>query len=120
MPFEESSLVPLIDIRDAGRFISPALLEPDKYNGKNFTCASAFSTPVEMVDVLTKVTGTKVHFQKLDLSFSVVKWDTEVLKKYGYYGLTGKDDLKWTLEQMTEKPRGWEEFVRDHQPWFGV
>jgi hypothetical protein len=34
------SRIPLIDIRDVGKFITPALLRLDVYDGKNFTCAA--------------------------------------------------------------------------------
>ncbi|KAI4240544.1 MAG: hypothetical protein L6R42_011490, partial [Xanthoria sp. 1 TBL-2021] len=55
-----SGRCPLIDIRDAGKFIVPALLDPDKYNGKRFTAATAFYTPAEMVEVWKKVTGKEI------------------------------------------------------------
>ncbi|KAI0376649.1 hypothetical protein F5Y04DRAFT_292477 [Hypomontagnella monticulosa] len=102
LPFEPSTLLPLIDIRDTG----------------NLT---------EMAETWTKVTGKTVvvHVPK-----NVGEYDTlseaqreelkgtSALADYGYYGPTGTDDLAWTLEQVTEKLRTWEEFVRDNEPWF--
>lgn len=41
------------------------------------------------------------------------------MDEYGYFGWTGQDDLKWTLEQMEEEPVTWEDFVRRNTPWFG-
>jgi hypothetical protein len=34
----------MIDITDTGKFLAPILLNPKKYNGKSFTCATAFYT----------------------------------------------------------------------------
>ncbi|KAH8167200.1 hypothetical protein CIB48_g1064 [Xylaria polymorpha] len=101
-PFAPITQLPLIDIRDTGKFITPALLNPEYYHGKRFTCATAFHTLDEMVDTWTKVTGKKVRLaqnkdaadytglseeQKKELGA------TGLLAKYGYYGPTGNDDL---------------------------
>lgn len=41
-----------------------------------------------------------------------------LITEYAYYGPGGREQLDWTLAQMEERPRGWEEFVRAEGPWF--
>ena len=47
-----------------------------------------------------------------------LKESTGLISDYSYYGPTGKGDLEWTLAQMLEEPRSWEEFVEANEPWF--
>lgn len=96
----------MIDIKDTGRFTIPALLQPDLYHGKNFTCATAFYTLVEMVDTWTKVTGRAIRFQQTGDSgeYSTLSEAQKhelkkagcLITKYSYFGPTGKQDLSWT------------------------
>ncbi len=128
VPWKESTLLPLIDITDTGKFLAPVLLNPDKYNGKTFTAATAFYTPQQMVDAWTKVTGKKVIFAQRTggapmgtLSPEMVKSLKEsngLIGDYSYYGPTGKKDLEWTLAQMEEEATSWENFVEANEPWF--
>ncbi|KAI1350048.1 hypothetical protein F5Y01DRAFT_165072 [Xylaria sp. FL0043] len=127
LPWGPSTRLPLIDIRDTGKFIAPVLLEPEIYHGKRFTCATAFYTLTEMVDTWTKVTGRTVRLERSEsaaeyagLSDAQKKEVKEagLLGEYGYYGPTGDDDLAWTLKQVDGRLRTWEEFLRDNEPWF--
>jgi len=127
-PWDNDTPLPLIDIRDAGKFIAPALLDPDLYHGKRFTCATAFYTPGEMAATWTKVTRKKVEVHtagsgdEYEMLSEEQKKETtnarDLIIEFGYFGPSGRDDLAWTLEQLMEKPTTWEEFVRDHEPWF--
>ncbi|KAI0862081.1 NmrA-like family-domain-containing protein [Xylaria cubensis] len=126
-PFESTSQLPLIDIQDTGKFIAPALLDPEYYHGKRFTCATAFYTINEIADTWTKVTGKKVKLIQPESTDELTGLTEEqkkeanssgLLAEYGYYGPTGNDDLTWTLKQIKGKLRTWEEFVRDNEPWF--
>lgn len=126
-PWPTSTQLPLIDIRDAGKFIEPALLNPDFYHGRRFTCATAFYTPAEMADTWTKVTGKTVTAQLAEngAEYSGLseeqKQETKkagsLMAKYNYYGPTGQDDLAWTLDQVAQRLRTWEDFVLDNEPW---
>lgn len=119
----------MIDITDTGRFVTPILLNPTKYNGTRFTCATDFYTPNQLIDGWSKVTGTKVTYEQIDTGKKQGALTEEMqqqLKKslgliniWGYFGPTGKKDLEWTLAQITEKPTSWEEFVKNNRPWFG-
>ncbi|KAI1305039.1 hypothetical protein F5Y03DRAFT_384526 [Xylaria venustula] len=127
LPWGGSTRLPLIDIRDTGKFIAPVLLNSELYHGKRLACATAFYTLVEMIDTWTKVTGKTVKLEQSNSAadYAGLSEDQKkevkpagLLGEYGYYGPTGNDDLAWTLEQVTEKLRTWEEFLRDHEPWF--
>ena len=81
-----------------------------------------------MVDTWTQVTGKSVKFAAKEpgtggdnLTEEMVKMMKEadgLITEYHYYGPTGEDDLKWTLEQIEEPLTTWEEFVRKNEPWF--
>jgi hypothetical protein len=49
---------------------------------------------------------------------NVLKEARGFIHKYSYFGPTGKQDLEWTLAQMTEAPNTWEDFVKANEPWF--
>lgn len=123
---DPDSRLPMIDIRDTGKFIAPALMKPDVYDRKNFTCATQFYTPAEIVETWTTVTGKEVYQAKGRSSLGAAPAEVQnMLKKisglitvYAYFGPTGQDDLKWTLEQLTDKPTSWKQFVEENQPWF--
>lgn len=116
----------MIDIRDAGKFIAPALLEPDVYNRQNFTCATQFYTPAEIVETWTTVTGREVYQAKSGSGLHMLPAEVRnMLKKisglitaYEYFGPKGQADLDWTLAQLSDQPTSWKQFVEDHQPWF--
>ncbi|KAI0968337.1 hypothetical protein F4678DRAFT_464405 [Xylaria arbuscula] len=127
LPWGGSTSLPLIDIRDTGKFLSPVLLNPELYHGKRLACATAFYTLTEMIDTWTKVTGKTVKLEQSNSAADYAGLSEEqkkevkpagLLGEYGYYGPTGNDDLAWTLEQVTEKLRTWDKFLRDNEPWF--
>jgi len=118
----------MIDITDTGKFLEPILLNPTRYSGKSFTCATAFYTPLDLVDGWTKITGKKVTYTQVGADQAKDNLTAEMrreLKKsvglindYYYFGPTGRDDLKWTLVQLKEAPNTWERFVKANEPWF--
>ncbi|KAL9032575.1 MAG: hypothetical protein Q9180_006425 [Flavoplaca navasiana] len=123
-----SGRCPLIDIRDAGKFIVPALLSPDKYNGKRFTAATAFYTPAAMIEAWKKVTGKEIKLDEANPRawgegfppelLEMLKEVTGLIEDYECYGPTGQEDLDWTLAQMDDPPTTWEKFVGENEPWF--
>ena len=128
MPWKEGTLLPLIDVTDTGKYLAPVLFDSNKYNGKRFTAATTYYTPQQMVEGWTKVTGKKVIFTLRTsgapmgaLTPEMVKASKEMgglISDYSYYGPTGKKDLEWTLAQMNEEVKSWEDFVRANEPWF--
>ncbi|KUJ20143.1 NmrA family transcriptional regulator [Mollisia scopiformis] len=123
-----TTVVPMIDITDTGKFVTPILLNPDKYNGKSFTCATAFYTPIQLVDGWTTVTGRTVTYEQIgsdkkqgNLTAEMqkqLKDSTEGINTWSYFGPNGEKDLEWTLAQLEEKLTSWEEFLRNNEPWF--
>ena len=122
-----SGRCPLIDVRDSGKFIVPALLDPDKYNGKRFTAATAFYTPAQMVESWKKVTGKEVKLGQASrgawgnmspAELEVLEEAAGLISEYECYGPTGQEDLDWTLAQMDDAVTTWEKFVKDNEPWF--
>jgi hypothetical protein len=123
------ALIPMIDISDTGKYLTPILLNPAKYNGKNFTCATDFYTPLQLIEGWSQVTGVKVTYEQIgpgekqgaltDEMHEQLKKSLGLINVWGYFGEKGRDDLDWTLKQMDEKPNTWEEFVRMNRPWFG-
>jgi hypothetical protein len=122
--------VPMIDITDTGKFIAPILLNPSRYAGKSFTCATAYYTPLELCSTWSKVTGKKVIYRQVESAIANenltdemkegLKGKDRASEEFSYFGPTGRKDLEWTLEQMmgNEKPITWEEFVLRNEPWF--
>ncbi|TVY28036.1 NmrA-like family domain-containing protein [Lachnellula hyalina] len=123
-----TALLPMIDITDTGKFVAPILLDPAKYSGKSFTCATFFYTPLELVGVWTKITGKKVTYAQVGADQARGNLTAEMQRKlkksvgliddYSYFGPTGREDLKWTLDQLTDAPNTWESFVNANEPWF--
>lgn len=73
------------------------------------------------------MTGKKVNFVRSGdgiLTSTLSEEAKRELKKsessseFQYYGPAGKEDLEWTLDQLTESLTSWEKFVGDHEPWF--
>lgn len=128
MTWSPNAKVPMIDITDTGKFIAPLLFNPEKYNRKAFTCATGFYTPLQLAEGWSKVTGRSVTYQQVDPGESrdnltgemrkELKGSVGLIDEYAYFGYTGQEDLEWTLAQMEDEPRSWEDFVRGHEPWF--
>jgi len=119
----------MIDINDTGKFITPVLLHPTRYNGERLTCATAYYTPLQLVDGWTKVTGKKVVYEQMGIIDANTNLTAEMkrelndnagfIDEYSYFGPAGEEDLRWTLDQMNETPTKWEDFLRANAPWFG-
>ncbi|KAF8859641.1 NmrA-domain-containing protein [Acephala macrosclerotiorum] len=98
--------IPMIDVTDTGKYLTPILLNLKKYNGKSFTCATVFYNPIHLVEGWAKVTGKKVTYEQIDIEKQGTLTDDmhQQLKKslglinvWGYFGPSGKEDLEWTL-----------------------
>ncbi|KAI0145171.1 NmrA-like family-domain-containing protein [Xylariaceae sp. FL1272] len=126
MPWGPEVRLPLIDIRDTGKFITPALLEPERYHQRRFMCATAFYSLREMADAWTEVAGKEVKLNDpSDLSQFVglsqeQKRETVHTRKFGEYGYFGPDgdaELAWTIDQVPKPLGTWEGFLREYWPW---
>jgi uncharacterized protein YbjT (DUF2867 family) len=118
--------VPLIDITDIGKYLAPVLRNPLKYNGCRLTAATAFYTAQETVDTWSAVSGKNVilpteediPFLSSDPVQQSFSRPNSLLTEWAYFGPTGEEDLRWTLEQLDEKLTTWKEFLESSGPWF--
>ncbi|CRG82732.1 hypothetical protein PISL3812_00077 [Talaromyces islandicus] len=117
--------LPLIDINDTGKYLSPALRDPIKYNGCRLIAATAFYTAKEQVDTWSTVSGKEVILPEEDIPLLTsdplqqkMSRPGTVLEKWGYYGPTGEEDLCWMHNQLNEKLTTWKEFLESNGPWF--
>ena len=128
LPWPGTTRLPLIDVGNTGMFVAPALLEPEKYNGKRFTSATAYYRSDGLVDALSKATQKEVKYVHgepgeglgADVPPEIVRAAKEVsglMTDLQYYGPTGPEDLEWTLAQLRDEPTSWECFVENNGPW---
>ncbi|KAF2689360.1 NAD(P)-binding protein [Lentithecium fluviatile CBS 122367] len=123
---ESTTLVPLVDIEDIGRFLQPVLDEPERYTGMRLTGCRAFVTPVEMCRAWERVAGVEVIFEgdnngdgeDVGVKGEKDTWGGGGKEDSPYYGPGSKEALEWTLAQMEEEPGSWEGFVERCGPWF--
>ncbi len=90
--------------------------------------AKALYTITEIVATLARVTGQKIDYidgnlEDAGLAFPPamrerLKGIAGLITDYAYFGPTGESDLRWTLEQMEDRPRSWEDLVKRTEPWF--
>jgi len=119
-----TTLIPLIDIADTGKYIAPFLDDPDASNGAVLTASTAFYTPVEICATWSKVTGKKVVFEEESEVEGENKERSDVVASENagaespYYGQGGRKGLEWTLSHAKDGLSTWESFVVRHEPWF--
>lgn len=127
MAMAPSARLPMIDINDTGKYIAPVLLDPDKYNGKNFTSATQFCTPQQLIEGWTKIAGKTVTYTRSDGMTSdaftpemraELKKSSGLFDEFSYFGPTGQADLEWTHAQLKDELITWEDFVKANEPWF--
>ncbi|KAL8719780.1 MAG: hypothetical protein Q9181_008021, partial [Wetmoreana brouardii] len=118
---------PMIDITDTGKFVTPILLNPEKYNKTSFTAATAFYTPAAMIESWKKITGKEMKFVQAVSASSqalppkaaeMLKAGAGLIEKFRMYGLTAEKDLEWTVAQLDDPLTSWEDFVKANEPWF--
>ena len=122
--------LPLFDAgTDTGKYVAGILSQdPERVNGLQVKTASQWATPNEIVDTLTKVTGTTVKFQEIPeevfQSFLPEKIAREVtenmllLRDHSYYGKGAEKEQEksdWVLGG--EKTVSWEQFIQNNGPW---
>ncbi|KAF2195991.1 NAD(P)-binding protein [Delitschia confertaspora ATCC 74209] len=119
---QPSTLMPLIDITDTGKWIAAILSSPSTYEGKFFAAAERLYSVKEIVDIMSKVTGKEiVHVRVEDEAYN--GWLPEgfreelgemmvLVRDYGYFGEGMERDVAWAREQVRGEVRGLEEFLR--------
>ncbi|RFU26980.1 hypothetical protein B7463_g9375, partial [Scytalidium lignicola] len=116
--------LPLIDIvGDTGKFVGAMLAEPDKYEGKVFSAATALYSLNEIVETISKISGKTVKYNQVPesafrgvLPMPPVGVDNimEMFAYYqdpGYYGPSSNELVEWTAQQATGKLTTFEEYL---------
>jgi hypothetical protein len=72
----------------AGKFVAPLFAKPSRFNGLNILAATEYLTVPQMVHVYERVSGTKVHLNRIDVSAVPVpelQATINLFNRYGYY-----------------------------------
>ncbi|KAM7189227.1 hypothetical protein V8F20_010231 [Naviculisporaceae sp. PSN 640] len=123
-PVSVSTKLPLLNaIRDTGKFVGAILANPDRFEGKTLCAAEAHYSHQDIVDALSKSTGTKIHFKKVsweDFRASL-PWIPDVWidafqaqEEFGYFGPDGEAEVAWAASQARGKLTTLEEYLVEH------
>ncbi|KAL3451116.1 NmrA family transcriptional regulator [Aspergillus insuetus] len=125
LPWPGSTKLPWIDITDTGKYLAPALHNPQKYNGARLTAASAYYSAQEIVETWSRVSGRTVRLPEPEEyeKFMIGPFQQSVLGgllEYGYFGPSGEEDVQWMHGQLCpgDEVTAWEEFLVREGPWF--
>ena len=127
--------VALLDAKeDTGKFVAGILLQamkdPKSVDGLQIHATSEWITPGQIVDTLTKVSGSQIKFQQVPeemfkgfLPEAVAEEMTEnmvLVRDWSYYG-KGQEKEQGRSDRVLEgtglKKTTWEDFVRANGPW---
>ncbi|KAL6895085.1 hypothetical protein GGI43DRAFT_429193 [Trichoderma evansii] len=105
----ENTLIPLIDVTDTGKWVGVILSQPEKYEGRAIAAGENLYTWTEIARIFSEVSGKDVRFQHVsDETFRKVLPEElgddlldmyRLIRDYGYYGMTMKDDVAWGAKQ---------------------
>lgn len=117
---------PLIDgTGDVGKFVTPVLAEPDKYEGKTFYGAERIYTLEEVSSIMSKTTGKNVVYEQMsDDAFHadlLKKTGSELIadifvdafkfyEEYGAFGPGTDEKIDWSVKQARGKLTSLEAF----------
>ena len=116
---------------DTGKYVAGILLQDLRdVDGMNVHAASDWITPGQMVDTITKISGTEVKFQQLPedvfqsfLPPAVAAEMTEnmvLVRDYSYFG-KGQEKEQSRSDKVLEgtglRKNSWENFVTQNGPW---
>jgi uncharacterized protein YbjT (DUF2867 family) len=133
-PFDgDKTQVPLFDAAtDTGTYVAGILSQdPESVNGLYVPAVSQWLTPNEIVQTITKVTGTEVKFQSvpekvwqsfLPMPEKLAEELTEnmvLVRDYSYYGKGAEKEQAKANERVLAgaKTVTWEEFIKANGPW---
>ena len=133
-PFEATKTqVALFDTAtDTGTFVAGILSQdPESVNGLYVPAVSQWVTPNEIVETITKVSGTEVKFQSvpekvwqsfLPMPEKIAEELTEnmvLIRDYSYYGKGAEKEQAKVNEKVLAgaKTVSWEEYVKANGPW---
>ncbi|KAK3950194.1 NmrA-like family protein, partial [Pseudoneurospora amorphoporcata] len=127
LPTPSSSLFPVFDTADTGKFVKAAILHRDETLGKRLLGATEYMTGDQLVEGFKKVfpeAGKTASYYQLpeDVYLNILKGlgmpefvAQELLENMlllGTFGYFGGESLDWTHSLVEEKLTTWEEFIK--------
>ncbi|KAF2664061.1 putative NmrA family transcriptional regulator [Microthyrium microscopicum] len=119
-PVSKEAKFPLLDTaEDIGKFVKPALKNPEAFNGKQILAASDYYPVTRIISEFEEVTGKKINYRQISSeqykSFLPDFMAEEMLENHlliespGYFnGMS----LQESLDALDDKPTTWKEFVK--------
>ncbi|GAB7357638.1 hypothetical protein MBLNU459_g0135t1 [Dothideomycetes sp. NU459] len=114
--------IPMVDVvGDTGKFVGAILAEPDKYEGKTFSAATALYSSEEAAAIISKVTGKTVVYKQISteefknsLPFAgdIFAESFLYVEEFGYFGSESEKLVAWAAENARGKPNTLEEYVK--------
>ena len=115
---------PLIDaVGDTGKFVGAILAQPDKYEGKTFSAATALYTWEDIIAAMSKSSGKKIVYKRISAEeFKAgIPFMPEVFteafsygEEFGYFGPDSEKLVAWAFENARGRLSTLEEFFIRH------
>ena len=122
-----STEVPLLDIRDTGKYVGAILANPDKFNGRDIAAASCY-TFEELAQLIREATGRNVIYRQLPddkhkamLPEAIGEEITGMFgffRDFGLYGADQKAKVAADAKEAGLKPTTLDEFIKEHAKQF--
>ncbi|KAI5899222.1 NmrA-domain-containing protein [Schizophyllum commune H4-8] len=132
LPMPDDAPIPLFAAEyDTGKFVKAIFLKREETLGKRVYGATAYTTPVQIIDGFNKVYGKHEVYKRLTgeeyKATLAAKGYPEALQEemlqnmrlvyeFGYYG---GDNLDWSVSLVDEPLTTWEEYIKN-QPAFAA
>ncbi|KAK1759086.1 hypothetical protein QBC47DRAFT_315117 [Echria macrotheca] len=132
LPVPATASIPVFDPADTGKFVKAAVLHRDRLLGKRILGATAYMTPVEIVEGFKKVfpeAGRTATYKQLsEAEYMQTRTSTGtpeniarellenmlLLDEPGYYAGESLDD---TYKLVEDKLTSWEDFAKNSRKW---
>lgn len=121
-----STVLPMIDIMDTGKWIASVLAQPEQYVGKDLRAATAWYTCEEIAQTMSKVTGKTIRYKQVpdDVfkgflpthSADTILQLHQYNRDYHYFGdkAPDREGVEWAAKQAREKLTTLEEYLNQN------
>ncbi|KAL1761599.1 hypothetical protein FB107DRAFT_244810 [Schizophyllum commune] len=132
LPMPDDAPIPLFAAEfDTGKFVKAIFLKREETLGKRVYGATAYTTPIQIVDGFKKVFGTDAVYKRQtgdehkatlagygypEAIQEELLQNMRLVYEFGYYG---GDKLDWSVSLVDEPLTTWEEYIED-QPAFAA
>ncbi|CDK27669.1 unnamed protein product [Kuraishia capsulata CBS 1993] len=123
--FDPETRLPLLNVEESGKFVAPILLDQAKWEGKIIPGATKFYSTTEISEAISRSTGKKVIFQKVQDEVIGSFLPKEMLAMYklqndfGYFGFKGAKAEEWideSAEQAVGELTTFDKFLKTNAP----